>query len=124
MRAFIVPVCVAVLGAVPAPGREGPAAPTDRYETVQVMPAQFALVDTTSGECWVEDHGRWVDLKFPVKDTKVADGKPGRFRLRALRDKEGNAVSLVVHDTTDGRCWRSDYNETMNWQAVRSPRGK
>lgn len=110
-------------------GEEKSVAPIGRYQnqTVQVTvaQAQLVLIDTTTGECWIEGGGRWLDLKFPTKDTKVADGRPGRFQLAVLRDKDGRENSLVVYDTTNGRYWRSPWDPTaMKWQAIDSPRGK
>jgi hypothetical protein len=125
MRYLLLPFCVVALSAAPAVGQEKAGSPVGRYQTAQVMPAHFALIDTTTGECWVEDDAKWIDLKFPVKETKVTAGRVGRFRLDALRDKEGKSISLVVCDTADGRCWRADYYpESMKWRAVGSPGGK
>jgi hypothetical protein len=125
MSKFVLAVGVVALSLGSGLGQEKAVAPVGRYQIAQVMPAHFALIDTTTGACWVEDHGKWIDLKFPVADTKVTDGRAGRFRLDALRDQEGKSVSLIVCDTADGRCWRSDYYpESMKWQAVGSPRGR
>jgi hypothetical protein len=125
MHKFVVLFCVVAFGNAPVCGDEKADAPVGRYQVVPVTPEDFVVIDTTSGECWVRDGGRWIDLKFPTKDTKVTDGKVGRFRLDVLRSKESNLKSLVVCDTADGRCWRSDYlPAAMEWQAEGSPRKK
>jgi hypothetical protein len=125
MNSFVLPFCVVAFGFAPTFAQEGAESSVGRYQVVQVMPTHFALIDTTTGECWAEDDGRWIDLKFPVKDTKVTDGKPHRFRLTALLDKEGKSVSLVVCDTVSGRSWRADYDPaSMNWRSINAPRPK
>jgi hypothetical protein len=126
MHKFVLLFCVVAFVTAPVCGEEKADAPVGRYQVVPVTPEYFAVIDTTTGECWVEDGDRWIDLRFPTKDTKVIDGKVGRFRLDALRSKlGGNLKSLVVCDTTDGRCWRADYlPASMEWQAHDSPRKK
>jgi hypothetical protein len=125
MHKFVLPFCVVALGTTPVLGDERADAPVGRYQVVPVTPEDFAVIDTTTGECWVADDDRWIDLKFPTKGTKVTDGKVGRFRLEVLRSKGANLRSLVVCDTADGRCWRADYlPESMNWRPHGSPRKK
>jgi hypothetical protein len=125
MHRFVLLFCVVAFAIAPVCGEEKPDAPVGRYQVVPVRSADFAVIDTTSGECWVEDDDRWIDLKFPTKDTKVTDGKVGRFRLNVLEAKGGNLKSLVVCDTADGRYWRADFlPASMDWQAHDSPRKK
>jgi hypothetical protein len=126
MDRFLLSFCVVAFGIGLGFGQERADATVGRYHTAQVNQRHLTLIDTTTGECWVEDNGRrWIDLKFPTKETKVTDGKVGRFRLEVLRSEEAELPSLVVCDTADGRCWRADYlPESMTWQALGSPRGK
>ena len=126
MHKFVLLFCFVALGNAPVHGQERADAPVGRYQVAQVTPADFATIDTTTGECWVVVDDRWIGLKFPIKDTKVTDGKVGRFRLDVLRaPRAGELPSLVVCDTAGGRCWRADYlPESMTWRALGSPRGK
>ncbi len=82
-----------------------------RYDAASLEGGRIALIDTTTGACWLNrpatgddrDPSGWVDLDFPVKDTKVGTGAVGRFRFGTRSQKD--AVVVVVWDTADGRCW-------------------
>lgn len=127
MRRLIVAllVCLMASGGIPARGQDEADKRVGRYQVVPVTPAHFVMIDTTTGECWTEDDGKWLDLKFPVKETKVAQGDRGRFRLEPIRNKDGETTALVVCDTVVGRCWRAGYDPgSMIWRAIPSPRPK
>lgn len=102
-------------------------ADTGRYQIARGVTGPALMIDTTTGECWARDSDdtKWIDLRFPVKETKVDKGTAGRFRLEPLVGLKGLAESVVVWDTTDGRCWTANYDPyLMKWKAIPSPRSK
>ena len=138
-RPALVSFCLAALFLLHSPcsAQQKAETPVGRYE-VQVPTSedyqQYPLmIDTTTGECWmwypVGDEETWVNLKFPVKDTKVAKGVCGRFRLQMTYRTNDRAkpslAELVVWDTANGRSWRASSKDFFKvWKAIRSPRSK
>jgi hypothetical protein len=109
MHKFVLLFCFVALGNAPVHGQERADAPVGRYQVAQVTPADFATIDTTTGECWVVVDDRWIGLKFPIKDTKVTDGKVGRFRLDVLWAPRASYSLQLLDSLTPTQSARRQY---------------
>lgn len=112
---------------------EGKPVKAGRFQTAQPDDdGGYALIDTTSGECWLCQNGGtgWIDLAFPVKDTGVSDGTTGRFSVQYSRrhdkDRGRNIYHFVICDTATGRCWNGLKldEDKASWSNLGPPKRK